>query len=190
MFQEAVARLRQVHVRQQPEIEAIINARDEVIAHYQPMFSLDKIPTLTADDFQSFLLFKNNKHWTGLHRQGPRICQDMGSLQSILRTLHNKPTPIEARWETAIQGVRGLGKATLSAVLHIMFPEEYGVWNRTSEASLKEMNIWPNVEGDLRGGPLYRRINELLLALAKDLDVDLWTPPKDGDPNENAPIQQ
>ena len=43
----------------------IIKGRDACLPRYQPVFSLSEIPRLTAEQFKSFLLFENNKHWSG-----------------------------------------------------------------------------------------------------------------------------
>lgn len=55
-----------------------------------------------------------------------------------------------------------------------MYPSEYGVWNEISEESLKQLGIWPNLPRGTDDGQRYREINDLLCALAKDLNVDLW----------------
>ncbi|MCB0018422.1 MAG: hypothetical protein KDE09_11570, partial [Anaerolineales bacterium] len=53
--------------------------KQEVLRRYQPIFTPDHLPRLTEAEFRSFLIFSNNKHWSGLHRLGPRICKDMMS---------------------------------------------------------------------------------------------------------------
>ena len=55
------------------ELTNVAEARDEVLARYQPIFSPDHIPSLTEDEFKSFLLFKNNRHWKNIHRQSNQI---------------------------------------------------------------------------------------------------------------------
>ncbi|GAH76862.1 unnamed protein product [marine sediment metagenome] len=54
---------------------------NEVIDKYGSMFIPNKIDFLTKEDFKSFLLIKNNKHWEGIHRQGNMITQDMDKLK-------------------------------------------------------------------------------------------------------------
>ena len=43
-------------------------ARDEleVISKYGQMFQPENIDNLTAEDYKSFLNFRNNKYWTGM----------------------------------------------------------------------------------------------------------------------------
>ena len=55
------------------DIADVFSSRDVVLARFQPIFSLEHIPQLTADEFLSFLLGKNNRHWSGLHRKGPQV---------------------------------------------------------------------------------------------------------------------
>ena len=51
------------------------------------MFNPKNLDNLTAEDYKSFLNFRNNKHWTGLERQGPEITQGMQKLKSTLKLL-------------------------------------------------------------------------------------------------------
>jgi hypothetical protein len=63
----------------------------------------------------------------------------------------------------------------LTPILLIAHPDRYGVWNQVSEAALKHLHLWPEFD---RGRPLgerYERINGLLLELAADVKVSLWT---------------
>src|SRR5437016_4735840 len=96
MFKEAVTRLRRIQVRcdRYPEIKKMTDARDEIRRRYQSMFSLNNIPKLTAGDFQGFLRFENNQHWSSIHRYGARICQDMNALRRCLLALHDQLQPI------------------------------------------------------------------------------------------------
>jgi H2-forming N5,N10-methylenetetrahydromethanopterin dehydrogenase-like enzyme len=75
----------------------IRDAKDEVLAKYRPIFSMDNLNNLTADDFKGFLLFKNNQHWDSLHRQGGWMTEDMNKLRSALKILMDEPKPIEKR---------------------------------------------------------------------------------------------
>jgi hypothetical protein len=176
MLDAAVTRLKEVYAStgQARTIKDMAAARDLVLAHYQPIFSEEALPQLTASDFQSFLLFKNNRHWIGLHRQGPRICKNMDVLRGALLELHNAAKPIEDRFDAALHAVNGLGKGILSAVLLVMYPSEFGVWNRISEASLKLLDVWPDFDHGASSGRRYKAINEVLHQLKDKLGLDLW----------------
>jgi len=50
---------------------------EEVIKRYGTIFHPSNLDKLTKEEFKSFLLMKNNKHWDGIHRQGNIITLDM-----------------------------------------------------------------------------------------------------------------
>ena|SRR5690625_4066609 len=98
MYQKAIAQLERVleslHSGKEGEIT---DAKDEVLERYQPIFSLDHIPNLTAEEFKSFLLYQNNKHWKAIHRQSGSITEDMETLRKTLKLLLDESMPIEKR---------------------------------------------------------------------------------------------
>lgn len=59
-------------------------AHDDVLSRFQPIFHPDSIGSISADEFRSFLVEKNNKHWSGLQRMGPAITEDMNKLREAL----------------------------------------------------------------------------------------------------------
>ena len=46
-----------------------IAEEDEVMKRYGYIFHPRNLDNLKKEDFKSFLLMKNNKHWEGIHRQ-------------------------------------------------------------------------------------------------------------------------
>src|SRR5690606_19350420 len=75
----AVARLHELQIRIKTDsldlpVEPSLTAKEEVLARFQPLFSADHLPLLTEEEFRSFLIFRNNRHWSGLQRLGPGIC--------------------------------------------------------------------------------------------------------------------
>lgn len=62
--------LRKVQTAREGEYAIIQQAKDDVLAQYQPIFSLEHIPELTEEEYRSFLMFRNNKHWRSLQRMG------------------------------------------------------------------------------------------------------------------------
>ena len=38
-----------------------------------------------------------------------------------------------------------LGPATLTAILHVTYPDRYGVQNGTTEAGMRQLGIWPEL---------------------------------------------
>jgi hypothetical protein len=56
-----------------------------------------------------------------------------------------------------------------------MYPNEFGVRNRTSEAGLKLLDVWPAFDHGASPGKRYAAINGVLHELKDSLGVDLWT---------------
>lgn len=155
--------------------DLVIPARDEVLARYQPMFQVDCVEQLSEDEFKSFLLFKNNKHWTGLYRSQTKMCEDMDRLREGLQRLLDESQPIARRYTTAVDMIPGLGRAVATAILTVAYQDRYGVWNNTSEEGMRSVGAWPQFARGLSIGARYEKINEILNQLASDLHVDLWT---------------
>jgi YhcG PDDEXK nuclease domain len=158
-----------------PIYSQIVQPRDEVLSRFQRIFSTDHIPTISADEFKSFLLLENNHHWTGLHRQGTRMCGDMTKLRRGLATLLSEDQPLAQRLDSASNDVYGMGKNIASAILLVAHPDKYGVWNNRSEAQMKRLGIWPDFERGDSFGKRYVKVNQVLLRVRDALETDLWT---------------
>jgi hypothetical protein len=156
-----------------------IRERDEVLGRYRTAFSPDRVDALSKQDFLSFLNFKNNKHWTGLHRRGPDITKDMARLRKALGVLLDEKKPVEERLDRLEAGepdaVPQLGKGILTPVLMVAQPERYGVWNQIAENGLKSLAIWPQTAAGSGLGKRYAAVNGVLRELAGRLGVDFWT---------------
>ena len=100
---------------------------------------------------------------------------DMDKLRATLALLHDEDEELGARLTRAINEVKGMGPAILTAVLHVAFPERCGVWNATSEQALKMLGMWPEFPRGTAFGDRYVRVNEVLNDFAEEVDVDLWT---------------
>jgi hypothetical protein len=181
-IKQAIGQLRAILARthMNAEMRDMVDARDEVLARFGPIFSPETIQALTPDEFQDFLLFRHNKHWTGLHRKSALICQDMDSLRDALATLLDEGRPIEDRLNELIlrsgaASVKYLGKAILTPLLLVAYPDKYGVWNGTAEFAMQTLDIWPQFERSTPFGQRYHTVNEVLQALAERMDIDLWT---------------
>lgn len=137
----------------------IINGRDEVLAKYQPIFNSEKVGDITVNEFQSFLRFDNNRHWTQLHRSGDSACRDMNSLREGLKLLLDESKPIAERLTDSIHMIHGVGKGITTAILMVAYPNKYGVWNNRSEKALMTIGIWPDFsagENLRKGRRVYR----------------------------------
>jgi hypothetical protein len=70
-----------------------------------------------------------------------------------------------------------MGRAVATAILLVMYPEKYGVWNSTSEGGLKAVavDLWPRFERGEGEGSRYVKLNAIFAQLCQQLAVDLWT---------------
>lgn len=153
----------------------IIDSRDVVFARYQPVFKLENIHQLSEETFRSFLYFENNHHWSGLYRHASSLTANMDLLRKTLSTLLSANLPLAERYNEAVTGLKGLGKAVATAILLINSPDKYGIWNNTSRSALKSLDISPEYPYGSHRGNRYEAFNNRLLQLANDLEVDLWT---------------
>jgi hypothetical protein len=156
-----------------------INFKDEVVSRYQPMFSPENVASISEEEFKSFLLLKNNHHWSGLHRAGGIITSDMELLREALVILVDEERPIETRLDRLIPKtgamVSRLGRAVITAILTVTYPEIYGAMNNTTEAGMRELGIWPEFQRGASFGERYSEVNEILTWLTRELQTDFWT---------------
>ncbi len=150
----------------------------EVIARFQPIFSPEHIDDLTAEEFKSFLRFKNNKHWWGIQRQSGRLTTDMEHLRSALRILLDETRPIEERLDCLFptnkpKYIKGLGRATATPILLVSYPDRYSVYNRKVEVALKACGLHPD-DRRLSFAQLYVKVNELVGELCQRHHISRW----------------
>jgi hypothetical protein len=156
------------------EISEILDSQDEVLARYSPAFQPDRIKDLEEDVLRSFLRIENNHHWSGLHRQVNRVCADMEATRKALAELMNEERPITDRMQSVID-IKGMGRGIITAILHVAYPDKYGVWNNTSNQGLHDLDLLPHPPRGDSFGERYAAVNDVLVSLAKELEVDLWT---------------
>ncbi len=158
----------------------ILYAKASVISKYGSMFSAACLDSLTAEGFKSFLLFRNNQHWDSLHRQGGWMTQDMHLLQKAIGLLVDENQSLQTRLNRLRPNnqdpmVKGLGRAVITAILQVVYPNQYGVLNNTAEVGMKELDLWPDFARASTFGQRYEAVNHVLLETASKLDIDLWT---------------
>jgi len=71
--------------------------------------------------------------------------------------------------------IKGLGRAVITAFLHVMYPDKYGVWNRTAESGMTQLGLWPEMPRGASFSERYERANSVLLELVDESGIDLWT---------------
>jgi hypothetical protein len=176
-YEEALQRLQTALLKtdEDEELLHILEVREQVLSRFQPIFSQENLPDLGAHEFHSFLLLENNQHWSGLHRHSPKMTEEMDTLREALNILLYGDGEIDGRLSQATSMVTGMGRAVATAILLVVYPDRYGVWNSTSEGGLKLLNLWPDFERGASLGEQYVQINDVLQRLAGALEVDLWT---------------
>lgn len=170
-------------VQREPEYRFIIDGQAEVLSRYQPLFLPERIAQLSADDFHSFLIFKNNHHWTNLQRVQKFVLADMPLLRKTLALLLDESIPIEKRLNRIRPGrrqadqsmVSHLGVPVLTAVLLVAYPDKYGVWNTTSERGMSLCKVWHKDWDKQSTGQAYTAMNAIYHDISRQLGVDLWT---------------
>lgn len=175
-FEEATQRVYDALTGEKPDqVRKIIAAREEVLERYGPLFTPENAREIEEHEFTSFLHFRNNKHWSGLDRSIPHLTSDMEELREGLSVLVDPSKPLAKRTTAAVRKVKGMGKATATAILQVAHPEECGVWNSTSEHGLKALGLWPRFERGAAFGERYDKINARLRRLVEAVETDLWT---------------
>jgi hypothetical protein len=166
-----------------PDFDDIVTHRNQVLSRFQPIFNVDHLPVLSKEDFLPFLLYKNNHHWLGIHRGMTQLTANMSRLREALIILLDEKRPIRERlnrirperFHADHAMVPQLGIPILTAILIVVHPDKYGVWNNISENGLQMVRLWdPRWEGDPTGD-VYEELNPILLQLSHYLKIDLWT---------------
>jgi len=180
--QDAAAKLRALieSLKSDAEYKRLPQLKMEVTARYGPAFSPGQIDQLREEDFRGFLLPENNKRWTGLYRRGYLACDDMSKLRTALALLVDESVPLAERLDKLLPKsqpplVPNLGRALLTAILHIVYPDKYGVWNQTSQDAMKQLRIWPEFEWGMSFGERYNLVNTRMRDVSSQLGIDLWT---------------
>ena len=97
----AVIRLQDLNeeMQQFPKLDYahIVANKERVLKRYQPVFNLEHLMQLSEAEFISFLDYKNNCHWTDLHRVRKYIIEDMELLRRALLILLDETRPIQDR---------------------------------------------------------------------------------------------
>src|SRR5258708_12580628 len=97
-------------------------AEQKVIARYGELFNPNTNDNLTAEDFKSFLLFKNNCHWKGIFSTGNFLTSDVARLLEAITILLNESHPLENRHNVFFppdnpNHIKGLSKAIPTPIL-------------------------------------------------------------------------
>lgn len=164
------------------DLEDIVKNKNSVLDRYREKFSRSHIKNLEWDVFSGFLKYENNKHWHGIDLQvklGHKLKDHFSEIQAALEFLTNEENGIVDRFNRC-NSIDDLGKAKITPILLVSFPDKYGVWNSISEWCLKTLGIWLDSYDQkstkrLSEGQVYKYVNSTLNRLASKMNVDLWT---------------
>jgi hypothetical protein len=148
--------------------------RDYVIPRYQQVFSPKHPSHLKVDEFRKFLRPRECRHWSCLNRSFPKTFRNTALLRNAVGILLDESLVLSERFDGFTKGLRGVGNAIATAILLITDPRRYGVWNRTSEAGLRELGLWPRFPRGSSQGQHYAEVNKVLIDLAEGRVGDLW----------------
>jgi len=166
-----------------PDFQDIISHKQAVLKRYQQVFNPQRIHLLSKKEFEDFLLYRNNHHWTDLHRVRKYMTENMALLRKALAMLLDESHPVRERlnlirperyWGEHSM-VSHLGTPVLTAILMVVYPEKYGVWNNTSDEGLQIVRLWDSRWEVDPAGDVYEEMNQIYLQLCHYLKIDLWT---------------
>ena len=104
----------------------------------------------------------------------------MNRLRAALTLLVDESKPLRDRLER-LRPTRGqnmvpyLGNAVLTAILHVVYPERYGVVNSMLKPAMDRLGLWPGQVNEDSLADVFLAVNPIFLALASRLEIDLWT---------------
>jgi hypothetical protein len=155
-----------------------VSRRKLIYAEYRQKFRVSNLNNLDTvkRDFGSWLLFRNNLSWTTFQRTASNALEHPLKLAKLLYNLQNEDIEISSRVRSGLQGVdkiNGIGQGILTALLHTFNDEKYGVWNSRTTDTLIKLHRPPIPSDDL--GESYKRVNNTLTELTKELSTDLTT---------------
>lgn len=163
-----------------PDVNQMIRERDHVLRRYTDMFSSSSVGQISVDEFEGFLLFENNRHWWGLHRDAARLTANMDLLRWALSVLLDHERPLADRIDEVDPpernpAVPGLDRSVYTPIMLVSNPDAYGVWSSISESAMKRLGLWPDLDGPQSNGARYVEVNDTILTIALELGTDTWT---------------
>lgn len=154
-----------------------INERKKAHEKYKLKFL--NIGELTKDEVMGFLSFDNNKSWTGLERRGVEALKDFDKFKKTLKFLLDESVDIKDRIQRIVSSskgdfhIKGMGRNFTTAILHVCYPEKYGVFNNVVEEALEKIGRSPEYEWGWGWGSWYVETNKKLKEIAKELGTNL-----------------
>jgi DNA-directed RNA polymerase subunit RPC12/RpoP len=154
------------------------NQRRKAYADFRSRLNQGKLVSYEklCEDYRQFLYFENNHSWTTLYRKGLKALETPEKLWKLVTFIQDESVPIHDRIQETLEGdyyIFGIGKNISTGLLHMFYPDKYGVWNNRTEETLHLVRRKPVAAIDIGGK--YIAVNSELKKLAKELDTDLTT---------------
>lgn len=161
-----------------PSVSSWVSARKRAYLEYKEKFAPDKLHDLNQlkKDYRKWLLFKNNFSWTTYQRSGTKATETPEKIANLLFLLHDEKVAIEERVSRGLVGkdkVPGIANGILTALLHTLNCEKYGVWNSRTKDTLELLRRPPRRYQEI--GAVYKEVNTKLNKLSRELKTDLTT---------------
>ncbi|MCB2212089.1 EVE domain-containing protein [bacterium] len=151
--------------------------REEVFGRFGHLVQSDGIDRMDRDDLIEFMRIKNNKHWP-MERQISTIPEDVDEIRHGLRFLIDESVLLEDRLNDMLHNgphaIPGAGINLITALLLMLDPERYGVWNSKSANALEALNIFPPKQRGEKKGTQYVKVAETLRNLSVESGLELW----------------
>ena len=178
MGKPGVSKLRDLlerRLRQEPGLlKRWAEEEKEVVGRFGAAFAPANLASLEPSTLGAFLYYENNRHWKGIYRHKKKLLADFEATRRAIGVLVDENLPLPERFDQALGAVPGLGKAVATAILLVVYPDRYGVWNQTSEEAMQRLGLLPAFPRGATAGQRYQAINEQLNTLAQTLGIDLW----------------
>lgn len=123
------------------------------------------------EELKNNLELQGNYSWSQLNMgvYHGDITDDMEKLKETIKYLFDENIDIVKRFDKATE-IIGMGRNKISAILHIKYPDKYGVWNSCTEKTFKIFSKFDS-RFDIRGvdnGEKYKKINSMLHILLNE----------------------
>ena len=145
---------------------------------FQKVFAWQNIDELTEQNFRDFTSYKQNEHWSGIHRQNGKVLRDFNRVKQALKILLNEGLSINERFDQVVDGdlkVKGLAETVLSAILLTVYPNTYCVLNGKVEKAFDILGLTKSFDSS---GAWYEYVLEVCAKMKEELrcsylDLDL-----------------
>ena len=151
----------------------------EFIDKYSKVFSLSHIDDLQWKEFHDFLKEEYKKPWSLLYLYSTKLEANFDKLKIVLKILLDESKPIGERLRETVSDkgkfkVPKFGPAVATAILIVVFPEKYAVYNGTV---VEAMNLIQNATYSTTRNYFaehYEEFNKYANDLAKQHGISLW----------------